>query len=781
MKALEASGDSSNPHMREQKHNGAISAKSRRIIDILLLTLLLLLLAVACEPPRPKCPAIPRVQRDFGDPAKRSGAWHVEIDLRGLFVDKYVRALLDQSKESKPGDSPTPTPTPGPKFGQDYNRVWLEERGTGPDRMNLIAVNFSVWSEYPPGENRYYWPERTYTLWLRFVPYLITQDTVPDKDKRWAILGCKSELDCGKREWDSATNGIVLALDFYQLTGGSGRGPNDPVDCRGYPYDRFYNLFDEQVLTEALKIAATQKPIKLPVDRIVMLVDNLVVPKEENDPPTPPVVRLAGLDLGTDQHLEIGLDFEVEPNSSVSITNPTTFDSCCSELSRHSGMDWGLNIDKPLVRQFIQKTVEGKVKQKVSDAIINDDDVKVDFTSDGLTVDADFIVPLPVCGDVPVSLKFPPIKMDVCTKDMKPNQRTCQAPFKQIIHGVCGKVADSLATLGGDIKSIIRSIFTGGEAVVTVTCSSDYECSLNNEIRIPLSEDVIYDHQKGVTLYGTQIDTDNKFFIGGVAGSNDSYIPLPSCDLCPGGTETVPDGTLNLDVRLLPATDSGRFQIVLDGNPFGNPVGGYTTHININLRPGLHTVELTPSGGTVKTDYIFEFRTGCNQDPNVKDPVGFVTLHPGKEIICDVTVRNKNAPAILTIRTVLLPDNDAGRFDIGLDGVVRLSQAGNASTGPMRMSLGSHTVTLIASAGTDITKYKTDICFGGTIWLAPGDDITCTIRNTLIKEPNPVELCRGECQEEYKSCLAESTTSNALTKEQCREAFDSCTDACQIP
>lgn len=112
---------------------------------------------------------------------------------------------------------------------------------------------------------------------------------------------------------------------------------------------------------------------------------------------------------------------------------------------------------------------------------------------------------------------------------------------------------------------------------------------------------------------------------------------------------------------------------------------------------------------------------------------------PGDNRSCsDVTVTAAVVPVTvqsLTVKKILVPANDVGKFVLRIDNINRAFGVGhNGSTGPITLTAGSHTVTEIGYPGTSLTHYTAtfggDCNPSGTVSLTPGSNKTCTITNT---------------------------------------------------
>jgi prealbumin domain-containing protein len=139
---------------------------------------------------------------------------------------------------------------------------------------------------------------------------------------------------------------------------------------------------------------------------------------------------------------------------------------------------------------------------------------------------------------------------------------------------------------------------------------------------------------------------------------------------------------------------------------------------------------------------------------------------------------------VLTVRKVLTPDDDPGRFKLLVDGTVQVSSAGNgSSTGAMVVSAGTHTISELAVPGTNLTKYTRtiggDCAADGKVTVAAGQSKVCTITN--VHNFTPEELCVRDCREEQKSCVDEADEPGNPTIAQCLQLFNRCRDDCTNP
>lgn len=220
---------------------------------------------------------------------------------------------------------------------------------------------------------------------------------------------------------------------------------------------------------------------------------------------------------------------------------------------------------------------------------------------------------------------------------------------------------------------------------------------------------------------------------------------------------------------LVPPTDPGRFNLLVDGVARATNVGNGTTGPRL-VGAGQHTVTETAGAGTSLTDYTVTIGGDC-------DASGRITLWPGDQATCTVT--NRSTRPRLTVTKTLLPAGDPGRFDLRIDGLTRTPGAGNgASTGAVALAAGAHLVSEIASAGTRASDYQTEIggdCDAtGHVTLAAGDDKTCTLTNT-----NKLGVCLQDCRADRDDCMAQVPKPGGPRPQQCVQQFRACQQACR--
>lgn len=98
---------------------------------------------------------------------------------------------------------------------------------------------------------------------------------------------------------------------------------------------------------------------------------------------------------------------------------------------------------------------------------------------------------------------------------------------------------------------------------------------------------------------------------------------------------------------------------------------------------------------------------------------------------------------VLTICKIIIPGNESGRFNLRLDGTVKVSSAGNnVCSGGITATVGTHVVSESAVAPAIMANYTRSFSgacdSAGSVTLTAGDNKTCTITNSR----NPVLTIR---------------------------------------
>jgi uncharacterized repeat protein (TIGR01451 family) len=224
---------------------------------------------------------------------------------------------------------------------------------------------------------------------------------------------------------------------------------------------------------------------------------------------------------------------------------------------------------------------------------------------------------------------------------------------------------------------------------------------------------------------------------GSTAGSTAS-VTLTAGDAVTCTYENTKIPTLTVNKVCAPTTDSGKFNLQVDGRTpeTGANVacGGTTGPVEVTI--GSHTVGETAGTGTSLSDYFKPaYGRDCSED-------GSVTLAAGQNKVCTIT--NTRVPT-LTVTKVCNPTSDTGKFNLQVDGKTGPTGADvscGGSTGPVPVTVGSHTVGETGGAGTSLDNYNSAIggdctSITGAVTVAAGENKVCTITNTRKVNPPP--------------------------------------------
>lgn len=184
-----------------------------------------------------------------------------------------------------------------------------------------------------------------------------------------------------------------------------------------------------------------------------------------------------------------------------------------------------------------------------------------------------------------------------------------------------------------------------------------------------------------------------------------------------------PTATLTVKKILSPASDFGRFDLLVNGQAKATSVGNDGTTGAMVLAAGTHTVSELAATGTSLENYTAVIGGDCAAN-------GTITLAAGDNKTCTIT--NTYTPPTAKLRIEMTTAN-SGKFDILLDGATQSTNItnGNVST---TISIGTHVVSINAASGTNSADYTTtfssDCNATGAITLAKDDNKTCTITNS---------------------------------------------------
>ena len=142
-----------------------------------------------------------------------------------------------------------------------------------------------------------------------------------------------------------------------------------------------------------------------------------------------------------------------------------------------------------------------------------------------------------------------------------------------------------------------------------------------------------------------------------------------------------------------PSTDTGTFDLQIDGTTYGSNQGNGGTTGAVPLTAGSHTVGELGFGATVLADYAASFSGDCASD-------GTVTLGLGDDKVCTIT--NTKKPK-LTVNKVTDPTTDTGLFNLQIDGATAgtgANQGNGGSTGAVTLDVISQPDAIAAFSDT---------------------------------------------------------------------------------
>ena len=157
-------------------------------------------------------------------------------------------------------------------------------------------------------------------------------------------------------------------------------------------------------------------------------------------------------------------------------------------------------------------------------------------------------------------------------------------------------------------------------------------------------------------------------------------------------------GTITVKKALVPATDTGKFDLQVDGKNVATQVGnnGYGS---TTVTSGTHTVG---EAGANLGDYVAY--TSCKNAAGYEVAKGSGVLNvsvAGKDAIT-CTITNTRKTGTIVVKKQLMPSTDAGMFDLQVDGDNVATQVGDGGTGSKVVNTGTHTV---GEAGANLADY----------------------------------------------------------------------------
>jgi hypothetical protein len=142
-----------------------------------------------------------------------------------------------------------------------------------------------------------------------------------------------------------------------------------------------------------------------------------------------------------------------------------------------------------------------------------------------------------------------------------------------------------------------------------------------------------------------------------------------------------------------------------------------------------------------KTDYHVTASSCTGENDNTVSTGKSVTVSPGEDVVCTFT--NTRDTGHITVIKNLYPNDDAGKFNLNIDGTSYATNIGDSgTTGSVRVLTGSHNVSETAGTSTSLNSYDSwfwctnEESGAGTstdsFTVNSGDDVTCYFTNVRL-------------------------------------------------
>ncbi len=195
----------------------------------------------------------------------------------------------------------------------------------------------------------------------------------------------------------------------------------------------------------------------------------------------------------------------------------------------------------------------------------------------------------------------------------------------------------------------------------------------------------------------------------------------------------------------VPATDGGRFNLLLDAVAVLTDAACGASTGPLTTTAGTHTVGETAGTGTDLADYTTVIGGDCA-------PSGSITLANGDSATCTITnerIGSGVTTGTLTVNKVCSPPNDDGLFELHIDSLRFPDVACGEGTGPVVLEAGTYTVGEAGGTGTSLADYTTviggDCAASGSVTVPAGGAATCTITNTRNPVPPATLTVTKQC------------------------------------
>lgn len=284
---------------------------------------------------------------------------------------------------------------------------------------------------------------------------------------------------------------------------------------------------------------------------------------------------------------------------------------------------------------------------------------------------------------------------------------------------------------------------------VTVSTSTPVTCDVTNTLKISsLTVTKVVDNVGGVGTATTGSFTllvDGAQVTSGVAtttspgahvvseGANSNYNSVI------GGTDCNSSGNVTTSTstpKFCTITNTAKFGTIIVNKVVVNNNGGTASTSNFTLKVGSTVVtngvpkKFVPGSYAVSESGLFGYSAAFSIDCDFS---GNLTLADGETKTCTIT-NDDIPPSITLIKHVVGGSADPDDFDVSIDDVVKTSGSSNQVSANTAHKIGEEVLVsgyvFTSITGSSFLGVPCPLALDGTITLAPGDVVTCTITNT---------------------------------------------------
>ncbi len=198
-------------------------------------------------------------------------------------------------------------------------------------------------------------------------------------------------------------------------------------------------------------------------------------------------------------------------------------------------------------------------------------------------------------------------------------------------------------------------------------------------------------------------------------------------------TNALRTGTLTVNKVIVPSSDTGKFNLLIDGTVKATDVGNGGTTGAVSVLAGAHTVSETAGTGTNLDSYVTTIAGDC-------DAAGNVSVSPGDGKTCTITNTRKG---VIVVEKQTNPDGVAGSFTFTGSAAGTISDNGQIIVS--NLAPGTYTSTesslapdfvlesIVCDDGQSLTPSTVDLATKtATFKVDPGETVKCTFTNKSL-------------------------------------------------